>query len=163
MGIEHNTDIVPGEGKTNDVPLSSKAIASPTVGNSSFPLRFKRKYIDTRKLFHPTQEFLYFRFPKIELVNTMLSDVENEKSGHPPVIINHSGTNDLTATTPAEDFTFNISASISQASIKFLKSKIIYPTVLPLADIPLSATAIKNKQETYLRLFKTTQCPSCDS
>ena len=96
-------------------------------------------------------------------MNTILNDVENEKSGHPPVIINHSGTNDLTTTTPAEDFTFSISASISRAFIKFLKSMIIYPTVLPLADIPLSTPAIKNKQETYLRLFKITQCPSCDS
>ena len=104
MGIENNTDIVPGEGKTNDVPaLSSKAIASPTVGNSSFPLRFRWKYIDTRKLFNRTQEFLYFRCPKIELVNTILNDVENEKSDHSPVIINHSGTNDPTTTTPAED------------------------------------------------------------
>ncbi|XP_015775386.1 PREDICTED: uncharacterized protein LOC107353570 [Acropora digitifera] len=103
------------------------------------------------------------RCSKIELVNTILSDVEIERSGHKPVIIFHSGTNDLTTTTPAQDFTSSISASISQASIKFLKSKIIYPTVLPLADIPLSTPAIKTKQEAYLRLFKTTQCPSCDS
>ena len=86
MGIEHNTDIVSGESKTNDIPLSTKSFASPTVTKTGvFLCDSNGKYIDTRKLFHPTQEFSYFRCPKIEFVNTILNDVENQKSGHPQV------------------------------------------------------------------------------
>ena len=126
MSIEHDTDIVPEENKTNDIPLSTKSIATPTVTKTVvFLCDSNGQYIDTRKLFLPTQEFSYFRCPKIELVNTILNDVENQKSGHPQVIIIHCGTNDLITTTPVEDFISNISASISQASIKFPKSKII--------------------------------------
>jgi len=96
-------------------------------------------------------------------VNTILYDVENKKSGHPQVIIIiHCGTNDLTAATPGYDFISNISASISQAYIKFPKSKIIYSTLLPQAEIPLNTSTIINRR-TYLKLFKTTQCLSCES
>ena len=172
MSIEQDTDIVPEESKTNDIPLSTKSIATPTVTKTVvFLCDSNGKYIDARKLFLPTQEFSYFRCPKIELVNTILN--ENQKSGHPQVIIINCGTNDLTTTTLVKDFISITSASISQASIKFPKSKIIYSTLLPRADIPLLSFlfifdrvlkySIENKQETYLQLFKTTQCPSRDS
>ena len=49
----------------------------------------------------------------------------------------HSGTNDLTLTTPIDDFISDISVLITQASPMFPKSKIIYSTLLPRADIPL--------------------------
>ena len=82
-------------------------------------------------------------------MNTILNDVENQKSGHPQVIIIHCGTNDLTTTTPVEELISNISASISQASIKFPKSKIIYSTLLPRADIPLNTLSKINRKLIY--------------
>ena len=79
MSREHDTDIVPEESKTNDIPLSTKSIATPTVTKTVvFLCNSNGKYIDTRKLFLPTQEFSYFRCPKIELVNSILNDVENQ-------------------------------------------------------------------------------------
>jgi len=79
-------------------------------------MRFKWKIYPRKKIFPPTKEFSYFRCPRIEELNTILNDVENQKSGHPII---HCGTNDLTTATPGKDFISNISASISQACIKF--------------------------------------------
>ena len=87
--------------------------------NSRFSMRFKWKIYPRKKTFPPTKEFSYFKCPRIEEVNTIINDVENEKSGHPQVIIIHCGTNDLTTAIPGKDFISNISASISQACIKF--------------------------------------------
>ena len=62
-------------------------------------------------------------------------------SEHPQLIVIHTGTNDLTPTTPADEFVSNISVFITQASTMFPKSKIIFSTLLPRADIPLNTVS----------------------
>ena len=78
------------------------------------------------------------RCPKIEHARAILEDeIDKESAGHPQLIIIHTGTNDLTTTTPIDDFISDISVLITQASTKFPKSKIVYSTLLPRTDIPL--------------------------
>ena len=93
------------------------------------------KYIDKRKLFQPTQDFTFFRGPKIEHARAVLQDeIEKESAGLPQLIIIHTGTNDLTTTMPIDDFISDISVLITQASTKFPQSKIIYSTLLPRTE-----------------------------
>ena len=96
------------------------------------------KFLDKRKLFPPRQDFTFCRSPTITQGRTILHcDEINQESGHPQLILILSGTNDLTLTTPIDDFISDISVLITQASTMFPKSKIIYSTLLPRADIPL--------------------------
>ena len=82
-----------------------------------------------------SQDFTFFRCPEIEHARAILQDeIDKESAGHPQLIIIHTGTNDLTTTTPIDDF---ISVLITQASTKFPKSKIVCSTLLPRTDIPL--------------------------
>ena len=74
---------------------------------------------------------------QIEHVRTTLQDEINQESEHPHLIVIHSGTNDLTTTTPIDDFISDISVLITQASTMFPKSKVIYSTLLPRPDISL--------------------------
>ena len=67
----------------------------------------------------------------------VLQDEINQELEHPQLILIHSGTNNLTPTTPIDDFISDISVLITQASTMFPKSKIIYSTLLPRADVPL--------------------------
>ena len=59
------------------------------------------------------------------------------KNQDTPNSLIHSGTNDLTLTTPIDDFISDISVLITQVSTMFPKNKIIYSTLLPRADIHL--------------------------
>ena len=95
------------------------------------------KFLDKRKLFPPGQDFTFYRSPTITHVRTVLQDEINQELEHPQLILIHSGTNNLTPTTPIDDFISDISVLITQASTMFPKSKIIYSTLLPRADIPL--------------------------
>ena len=91
------------------------------------------KFLNKRKLFKPQQEHKYFRCPKVEHAREALQNALQE---HPELIVIHTGTNNLTPTTPIDTFTSDISALVTEASTKFSKSKIIYSTLLPRADIP---------------------------
>ena len=95
------------------------------------------KFLDKRKLFPPGQDFTFYRSPTITHVRTVLQDEINQELELPQLILIHSGTNKLTPTTPIDDFISDISVLITQASTMFPKSKIIYSTLLPRADIPL--------------------------
>ena len=95
------------------------------------------KFLDKRQLFPPVQDFTFYRSPTITHVRTVLQDEINQELEHPQLILIHSGTNNLTPTTPIDDFISDISVLITQASTMFPKSKIIYSTLLPRADIPL--------------------------
>ena len=99
-----------------------------SVNNKAFFLcDLNGKFINRRKLFQPTQDFTFFRCPKIEHARAILQDeIDKESAGYPQLIIIHTGTNDLTTTTPIHDFISDISVLITQASTKFLKSKIVY-------------------------------------
>jgi len=61
----------------------------------------------------------FLRCPKIEHVRTTLQDEMNQESEHPHLIVIHSGTNDLTTTTPIDNFISDISILIRQASTMF--------------------------------------------
>ena len=91
------------------------------------------KFLNKRKLFKPQQEHKYFRCPKVDHARDVLQNALQE---HPELIVIHTGTNNLTPTTPIDTFISDISALETEASTKFSKSKIIYSTLLPRADIP---------------------------
>ena len=91
------------------------------------------KFLNKRKLFKPQQEHKYFRCPKVDHARDVLQNALQE---HPELIVIHTGTNNLTPTTPIDTFISDISALVTEASTKFSKSKIIYSTLLPRADIP---------------------------
>jgi len=110
----------------------------PTVVNKAvFLCDSNGKFLDKRKLFPPGQDFTFCRSPTIAHVRTILQDEINQEPEHPQLILIHSGTNDLTPTTPIDDFISDISVLVTQASTMFPKSKIIYSTLIPRADIPL--------------------------
>ena len=120
-------------------------------------MRFKWKIYPRKKTFSLTKKFSYFRCPRIEEVNTIINDVENEKSGHPQVIIIHCGTNDLTTTTPGKNFISNISASISQACIKFQRPLENFKQLQPQAvssylkaTVPSSQARLKYRAHSHL-------------
>ena len=105
----------------------------PTVVNKAiFLCDSNGKFLDKRKLFPPGQDFTFYRSPTITHVRTILQDEINEELEHPQLILIHSGTNNLTPTTP-----IGISVLITEACTMFTKSKINYSSLLPRADIPL--------------------------
>ena len=95
------------------------------------------KFLDKKKLFPSGQDFTFFRCPTTTHARTILQDEINKEPEHPKLILFHSGTNDLTPTTLIDDFISEISVFITQVSTMFPKSKIIYSTLLPRADISL--------------------------
>ena len=117
----------------------------PTTLKAIFLCDSNGKFLDKRKRFPPRQGFTFCRSPTITQVCTILhSDEINQESGHPQLILIHSGTNDLTLTTPIDDFISDVSVLITQASTMFPKSKIIYSNLLPRADIPLQTLSKMN-------------------
>ena len=91
------------------------------------------KFLNKTKLFKPQQELKHFGCPKVEHARDAL---QNELQEHPELTVIHTGTNNLTPTTPIDTFISDISVLVTEASTKFSKSKIIYSTLLPRADIP---------------------------
>ena len=65
------------------------------------------------------QDFTLCGSPTITHVGTILQDEINQESGHPQVMLIHSGTNDLTLTTPVDNFISDFSVLITQASTMF--------------------------------------------
>ena len=116
---------------------------TPAVVNKAFFLGDSNagKFLDKRRLFPPGQKFSYFQCPKIEHALNTLQEEIARTTEHPQLIVIHTGTNDLTPTTPADEFVSNISVFITQASTWFPKSKIIFSTLLPRADIPLNTVS----------------------
>ena len=83
------------------------------------------KFLNKTKIFPSNQEIKCFRFPRIETARALLQDIYDS----PNVIVIHTGTIDLTASSPLNDFIYNLTTLITQASTKFPHSK----------DIPISA------------------------
>ena len=69
----------------------------------------------------------------METARALLQDIHDS----PNVIVIHTGTNDLTASSPMNDFIYDLTTLITQASTKCPHSKVIYWTLLPRADIPI--------------------------
>ena len=89
------------------------------------------------------QDFKFSRCPRTETARIV---VQNELSDPPQLIVIHTGTNDLTMTTPVDAFISDLSIMITEASRKFPMSKIIYSTLLPRADLPSHLISKINKQ-----------------
>ena len=87
-----------------------------------------------RKSFHVTKKLNALGAQGLKLlVRALLQDIH----ACPNVIIIHNGTNDLTASSPLNDFIYDLTTLINQASTKFSHSKFIYSTLLPRADFPI--------------------------
>ena len=71
--------------------------------------------------------------PKDENARALLQDIHHS----PNVIVIHTGTNDFIASSPMNDFIYDLTTLITQASTKFPHSKVIYSTLFPRADIPI--------------------------
>ena len=59
------------------------------------------KFLDKKKLFRPNQELTFFRCPRLENARSIL---QNDLHEIPEIILIHTGTNDLTATTSIHVF-----------------------------------------------------------
>lgn len=89
------------------------------------------------------QEMKYFRCPTIAKARTIL---HNDLSDSPQLLLIHTGTNDLTVTTPIDEFISELSSLITEAATKFPKSKLIYSTLIPRGDIPAATITRINEQ-----------------
>ena len=79
-------------------------------------------FLDKRKVCPPGQDFTLCGSPTITHVGTILQDEINQESGHPQVMLIHSGTNDLTLTTPVDNFISDFSVLITKKKKNFLLS-----------------------------------------
>ena len=96
-----------------------------------------------RKSFHLTKKLNALGAQGLKLlVRVLLQDIHD----CPSVIIIHDGTNDLTASSPLNDFIYDLTTLINQASAKFPHSKVIYSTLLPRADFPIYTIKYINQQ-----------------
>ena len=119
-GLETNT------GNSSKTKPRDTPPVPAVVNKAVFLCDSNGKFLDKRKLFPSGQEFTFFRCPKIEHASTILQDEINQQSEHPQLIVIHSGTNDLTTTTPIDDFISDVSVLITQASTKFPKSSHLF-------------------------------------
>ena len=101
------------------------------------------KFLDKKKLFRPNQELTFFRCPRLENARSIL---QNDLHEIPEIILIHTGTNDLTATTSIHVFISEFCNLIKESASKFPMSKIIFSTLLPRADIPLQTLLQINRQ-----------------
>ena len=128
--------INPPNQRGNGIP--TQTLSSPAVVNIYvFLCDTNGKFLDKKKLFPSGQDFTLFRCPTLTHARTILQDEINKESEHPKLILIHSGTNDPTPTTLIDDFISEMFVFITQVSTMFPKSKIVYSTLLPRADISL--------------------------
>ena len=105
----------------NVLPVKTPPVA---VHKAIFLCDSNGRFVDKRKRFPPRQDFTFCRSPTITQVRTILHcDEINQESGHPQLILIHSGTNDRPLNTPIDDFISDISVLITQASTMFRKVK----------------------------------------
>ena len=94
------------------------------------------KFLNEQKLIQPKQKYTFVRCPSIEHVSSFL---ESQVIEPPQKIVIHIGTNDLSITTPMDEFVSDLSVLLPQVSTEFPKSKsstllfsleeIYYPTL----------------------------------
>ena len=85
-----------------------------TLNPAIFFCDSKGKFLNEKKIFPSNQEIKSFRCPRIETATQI-----SYKHDSPNVIIIHNGTNDLTASSPLNDFIYYLTTLITQASTKF--------------------------------------------
>ena len=98
------------------------------------------KFLNEKKIFSSNQEIKCFRCPRLETTRALLQDIHDS----PNVIVIHTGTNDLTASSPLNDFIYDLTTLITQASKKFPHSK----------DIPIFAQIFQFTSLKFIRLLR---------
>ena len=94
-------------------------------------------------MFPPNQEVHYSWCPNIENARATL---HNDINDSPQLLLIHTGTNDLSITTPIVEFIAELSTLITEAATKFPTSKIIYSTLLPRTGKPIPIITRINEQ-----------------
>lgn len=131
----------------NSLSMDNKSL-SPTNTNSVdlthavFLCDSNGKYLNT-KMFPSNKNIEYFRCPTIAKARAI---IHNDLSDSPQLLVIHTGTNDLTSTTPTDEFIADVSSFITEAATKFPKSKLIYSTLIPRGDIPAATITRINEQ-----------------
>ena len=134
--------------------MDNKPISSVNTVNSVDPTHAvflcdsNGKYLNTKKMFPSNKNIEYFRCPTIAKARAI---VQNDLSDSPQLLVIHTGTNDLTSTTPTDEFIADISSFITEAATKFPKSKLIYSTLIPRGDIP-AATIMRINEQLFAAL-----------
>ena len=77
------------------------------------------KYLNTRKMFSSNKSIEYFRCPTIAKARAI---IHNNLSDSPQLLIIHTGTNDLTLTTPTDELISEVLSFITETATKFPKS-----------------------------------------
>lgn len=71
---------------------------------------------------------------------------QNDMHGAPQILLIHTGTNNLTVRTPVQDIVLDLLVMITEALTRFSWSRILYPTLCALPDIPTSTKSKINNQ-----------------
>ena len=101
------------------------------------------KFPDKKKLFRPNQELTFFRCLRLENAPSIL---QNDLHEIPEIVLIHTGTNNLTATTSIHVFISEFCDLIKESASKFPMSKIMFLTLLPRDDVPLQTLLQINRQ-----------------
>ena len=123
-------------------PLPPAKTNSVDSTHAVFLCDLNGKYLNT-KMFSSNKSIEYFRCPTIAKARAI---IHNDLSDSPQLLIIHTGTNDLTMTTPTDEFISEVSSFITETATKFPKSKLIYSTLTPRGDIPAATITRINEQ-----------------
>ena len=137
-----DNDTVPPANTTDNFEQSPPNAANTKATHVVFLCDSNGKYLKRKKMFPPNQKLKYFRCPTIAQARTTLTELHET----PQLLLIHTGTNDLTITTPIGEITSNLLTLITEAATKFPTSKIIYSTLLPRGDIPMPTITKINEQ-----------------
>jgi len=83
---------------------------------------------------------------KDSLIRNVQDSLQNDFHGAPRILLIHIGTNNLTIRTQVEDIVLDLSVMTTEALTRFSSSRILYPTIFPLPDIPTSTKSKINNQ-----------------
>ena len=149
ISTNHNGNVptseayLPPNVKTANTSDQSHPPSTVKSNTAAFLCDSNGKFLDKKKLFRPNQELTFFRCPRLENARSIL---QNDLHEIPEIILIHTGTNDLTATTSIHVFISEFCNLIKESASKFPMSKIIFSTLLPRADIPLQTLLQINRQ-----------------
>ena len=137
-----DNDTLPPANTTDNFEQSPPNATNTNATHVVFLCDSNGKYLKRKKMFPPNQKLKYFRCPTIAQARTTLTKLHDT----PQLLLIHTGTNDLTITTPIGEITSNLLTLITEAATKFPTSKIIYSTLLPRGDIPMPTITKINEQ-----------------
>ena len=76
----------------------------------------------------------------------MQNSLQNDIHGALQILLIHTSTNNLTVRTPVQDIVLDLLVMITEALTRFSLSRILYPTLCPLPDIPTSTKSKVHNQ-----------------